>query len=174
MTAARPLALANLLLTFALTPVYAADKPADKDALPAEVSFYKDVRPIFQQHCNGCHQPAKPSGGFVMTSRAELLKAGESDKPGVVPGRPDDSNLVAQVTPHDGKKPLMPRNQPPLPDRDVALINKWIAQGANPLKVKKWAGHASVEFTLKTYGHLWEDNEGDGRIAEATAHSPRR
>jgi integrase len=52
-----------------------------------------------------------------------------------------------------------------------AAVSLWIAQGANPLKVKKWAGHASVEFTLKTYGHLWEDNEGDGRIAEATAQS---
>jgi WD40 repeat protein len=127
MTAARFLALACLLLPSAL---YAADKPADKDALPAEVSFYKDVRPIFQQHCNGCHQPAKPSGGFIMTARAELLKKGESDKPGVVPGQPDASNLVSQVLPHDGKKPLMPRNQPPLADRDVALIKKWIAQGA--------------------------------------------
>jgi WD40 repeat protein len=130
MTAARPLALASLLLTFACAPLTAADKPADKGTLPAEVSFYKDVRPLFQQHCNGCHQPAKPSGGFVMTSRAELLKAGESEKPGVVPGQPDASNLVSQVTPHDGKKPLMPRNQPPLADRDVALIKKWIAQGA--------------------------------------------
>jgi WD40 repeat protein len=130
MTAARPLALASLLLTFAAAPLCAADKPAEKDALPAEVSFYKDVRPIFQQHCNGCHQPAKPSGGFVMTSRAELLKAGESEKPAVVPAKPEGSNLVSQVTPQAGQKPLMPRNLPPLPDRDVALIKKWIAQGA--------------------------------------------
>jgi dipeptidyl aminopeptidase/acylaminoacyl peptidase len=127
MTAARPLALASLLMTFAL---YGADKPAEKDTLPAEVSFYKDVRPIFQLHCSGCHQPAKPSGGFVMTARAELLKQGESEKPGVVPGQPDASNLVHQITPHDGKKPLMPRGLPELPDRDVALIKKWIAQGA--------------------------------------------
>src|SRR5215470_4134644 len=116
MTAARFLAPACLLLPPAL---HAADKPADKDALPAEVSYYKDVRPIFQQHCNGCHQPAKPSGGFVMTDRAALLKSGESDKPGVVPGQPGASNLVAQVSPHDGKKPPMPRNQPPLAGRDV-------------------------------------------------------
>jgi WD40 repeat protein len=126
MTAARFLALASLLLTFALPALHAADK----DALPADVSYYKDVRPIFQQNCNGCHQPAKPSGGFIMTAHAELLKKGESDKAGVVPGQPAASNLVSQVTPHDGKKPLMPRNQPPLADRDVAIIQKWIAQGA--------------------------------------------
>jgi WD40 repeat protein len=123
MTAARFLALACLFtapLAFA----------ADKDPLPTDVSFYKDVRPLFQQHCNGCHQPAKPSGGLVMTSRAELLKKGESDKLAVVPGQPDVSNLVSQIVPHEGKKPLMPRNLDPLPDRDVALIKKWIAQGA--------------------------------------------
>jgi WD40 repeat protein len=130
MTVVRPLALASVLHLLLLAPLCAADKPAEKDTLPTDVSFYKDVRPIFQQHCNGCHQPAKPSGGFVMTARAELLKKGESDKTGVVAGKPDASNLVSQITPHDGKKPLMPRNQPPLIDRDVALIKKWIAQGA--------------------------------------------
>ena len=55
---------------------------------PARVSYYKDVRPVFQQNCNGCHQPAKPLGGFVMTAHAELLKPGERGKPGVVPGKP--------------------------------------------------------------------------------------
>ena len=35
--------------------------PAADPAPPAgKVSYYKDVRPIFQQHCQGCHQPAKP------------------------------------------------------------------------------------------------------------------
>ena len=43
---------------------------------PAKVSYYKDIRPVFQQNCNGCHQPAKPQGGFVMTANADLLKHG--------------------------------------------------------------------------------------------------
>ena len=32
---------------------------ADDQASPAEsgVSYYKDIRPIFQSHCQGCHQP---------------------------------------------------------------------------------------------------------------------
>src|SRR4051812_2944393 len=65
--------------------VRAADPPP---AAPAKVSYYKDVRPIFAQHCNGCHQPAKPQGGYVMTAHADLLKPGEREKPGVVPGKP--------------------------------------------------------------------------------------
>src|SRR5947207_788263 len=67
----------------ALVPAVGAQdkKPAP---VPDTVSYYKDVRPIFVVHCQGCHQPAKPMGGFVMTSHADLLKKGDSDEPGVV------------------------------------------------------------------------------------------
>ena len=68
-------------------------QPAKSDAPPAKVSYYKDVRPIFQQHCQGCHQPAKPQGGYVMTAHADLFKAGESEMPGVVAGKSQDSLL---------------------------------------------------------------------------------
>src|SRR5262249_4719168 len=47
-----------------------------------------------------------------------------------VPGSPDKSQLFAQITPQKGKPPLMPRGKPPLPERDVKLIARWIAQGA--------------------------------------------
>src|SRR3954466_14769084 len=84
--------------------------PADE---PAKVSYYKDVRPIFQQNCNGCHQPAKPMGGVVMTTHADLFKAGERGKVVVVAGKPADSYIVEQVTVHDGKAE-MPKNASPL------------------------------------------------------------
>jgi WD40 repeat protein len=122
--------LAGLLPLVAVPLARGADKPQDKPAEPAQVSYYKDVRPLFQQHCMGCHQPAKPSGGYVMTSHADLLKKGDSDNPGVTPGKLEASFLVHQITPQEGKKPQMPRGQDPLSDRDVALIKKWIAQGA--------------------------------------------
>jgi WD40 repeat protein len=99
-------------------------------AQPAEVSYYRDVRPIFQQYCQGCHQPAKAQGGYVMTSHAALLKKGESAQPGVVPGKPDESMIVFQITPQNGKPPVMPRGREPLKENEVNLIKKWIAQGA--------------------------------------------
>jgi mono/diheme cytochrome c family protein/DNA-binding beta-propeller fold protein YncE len=97
---------------------------------PAPVSYYKDVRPIFQQHCNGCHQPAKPMGGYVMTSHADLLKPGERGKPGVVPGKAAESYLVAQIRPHDNGKAEMPKNRDPLNPVQVKQITDWVAQGA--------------------------------------------
>ena len=52
-----------------------------------------------------------------------------------------------------------------------AAVSLWIEQGANPLKVQKWAGHSTVQFTLDVYGHLWSDPFGDARIAEGAAQS---
>jgi integrase len=36
-----------------------------------------------------------------------------------------------------------------------------IASGANALEIKEWMGHASIQTTYNTYGHLFEDNVDD-------------
>jgi mono/diheme cytochrome c family protein len=112
------------LLAAIILPVAAA---ADE---PPKVSYYKDVRPIFQQHCNGCHQPAKPMGGFVMTTHADLFKAGERGKPGVVAGKPAASYIVEQIKVHANGKAEMPRGREPLNPLVAKTIGDWIAQGA--------------------------------------------
>ncbi len=107
---------------------HAQDKTADKQ--PDTISYYKDVRPIFQQQCQGCHQPAQAKGGYVMTSYADLLKETDNNVPGIVPGRPAESELLKQITSQNGEKPAMPRMKEPLTERDVTIIRKWIEQGA--------------------------------------------
>src|SRR5712691_11513705 len=74
-----------------------SDEPA-KDKEPEHVSYYRQVRPIFQQHCQGCHQPAKDQGGFVMTDYASLLKSGNSNQLGIVPGQWAKSLVFLQIT----------------------------------------------------------------------------
>src|SRR5262245_11607742 len=71
MTTVRSLVGALILVMIRWSPLLGAE--------PTEVSYYKQIRPILQQHCQGCHQPAKPQGGFVMTGHADLFKPGESD-----------------------------------------------------------------------------------------------
>src|SRR5687768_11594712 len=91
-----------------------AQSPAKKDdKLPDKVSYYKDIRPIFMIHCQGCHQPAKAEGSFVMTGHADLFKEGDHLEPGVVAGKPELSMIVKQITPQDGKPPAMPRGKDP-------------------------------------------------------------
>jgi mono/diheme cytochrome c family protein/DNA-binding beta-propeller fold protein YncE len=93
------------------------------------VSYYREVRPIFQQNCQGCHQPAKAQGGYAMTEHALMLKAGESGEPGVVPGKPEASNLLANIRVVGGKAE-MPLNRDPLPAAQISLIERWIREGA--------------------------------------------
>ncbi len=98
-------------------------KPAEK------VSYYRVVRPILQANCQGCHQPAKAKGSYVMTEFKRLLGGGDNEGAAVVPGHAEQSALVKMVTPHDGEV-RMPKGKNPLPDPDVALIATWIQQGA--------------------------------------------
>src|SRR5208283_3788536 len=128
MTMVRTLVCVVALLAASGKPVR-ADQPGQKD-LPAHVSYFKHILPIFQLHCQGCHQPAKPQGDYIMTDHASLLKAGEKEQPGVVPGQPDKSMVIQELLPRDGKPPAMPKGKDPLTDHQVALIKKWITQGA--------------------------------------------
>ncbi|MBI3462282.1 MAG: hypothetical protein HY000_04370, partial [Planctomycetes bacterium] len=102
------------------------DKP---EPAASKVSYYKQVRPVFQANCQGCHQPAKASGKYVMTAFERLLAGGESGEPAVVAGKPDESRLVEMITSKDGK-PEMPRGRKPLVDSEIELIKRWIAEGA--------------------------------------------
>ena len=61
------------------------------------ISFHKDIKPIFQANCNGCHQPAKMKGDYLMTEFVALLEGGETGKIAIVPGKPEDSYLFDQI-----------------------------------------------------------------------------
>jgi WD40 repeat protein len=107
-----------------------ADQQMKKTESSGPVSYYRDIRRMFQQHCQGCHQPAKAQGGYIMTTHKALFDKPNSGDPGIVPSRPELSVLVRQVTPQAGKRPAMPKGRDPLPEGDVNLIKKWIAEGA--------------------------------------------
>ncbi len=121
--------LPRLLAVAAVAVVAAPGAAADPVPPAGPVSYYKDVRPLFQQNCQGCHQPAKAQGGFVMTEVADLLKAADGGKPGVVPGKPTLSHLLDEIRVKDGKAE-MPKNGSPLTAAQYATVEAWIAQGA--------------------------------------------
>lgn len=99
------------------------------EAAGPRVSYYRQIRPIFQAQCWGCHQPAQAKGKYVMTEFDKLLAGGESGEPAIVPGKPDESLLVDLITPL-GDTAEMPKGKPPLKPEQIELIRRWIAQGA--------------------------------------------
>src|SRR3954471_4006069 len=124
-----------ILMTAALAVgAFAAAPPKKEVEDPnAPVSYFKKIRPIFQAQCQGCHQPAKAKGGYVMTDFTRLLAGGEEctkdGKKAVVPKDPEKSLLVQQITPTNGEAE-MPLKKKPLADPEIQLIRKWVAEGA--------------------------------------------
>ena len=94
-----------------------------------KVSYYRDVRPILQANCQGCHQAAKAKGGYVMTDFKRLLAGGDSEGAAVVVKHPEQSAILKMVTPQDGEV-RMPKGKTPLLDNEVAVLRSWIEQGA--------------------------------------------
>ncbi len=117
--------LARLVPALVLLAAAASSGLADGPG-PKPMSFDRDVHPILQRKCQGCHQPAKANGKLVLTSFESLQKGGEGGEV-VVPGSPDESTIVEQIS---GAKPAMPKNAPPLSPAEVETVKRWIAEGA--------------------------------------------
>ena len=64
-----------------------------------------------------------------MTDFEKLIQGGDSGDPAIVPGDPQNSYLVEVITPIDGEAE-MPQKADPLHETEIALINKWVLQGA--------------------------------------------
>ncbi len=101
--------------------------PTAGQAQTAAVSFSRDVRPIFQRSCQGCHQPASKMSGLDLTSYAGLMTGGAKGA-SLAAGDPDASLLVAYVA--GDRQPRMPMGLEPLPDEQIAVLRDWIAAGA--------------------------------------------
>ncbi len=109
-----------------ITATFAFALSEAQTAPPAQVSFYKQIKPILQKRCQGCHQPVAQGGKMILTTY-EAFRAGGSSGPGFVPGKPDQSAIMRFIT---GNPPPMPKNQKPLETAEVELVRKWIEEGA--------------------------------------------
>ena len=65
-----------------------------------------------------------------MTDFNAMLKGGETEHTAVVPGKPDESYLIQQITPVDGHAEMPDEPFSPLNDVELETIRKWILQGA--------------------------------------------
>jgi len=91
------------------------------------VDFQRDVQPIFQSRCVGCHGPEQQMGGLRLDRRADALRGGTQTDIG--PGNADGSRLYHRVIGANfGAR--MPPGGAPLSDDQIEIIRRWIDEGA--------------------------------------------
>lgn len=92
------------------------------------ISYHRQIRPILQQKCQGCHQPAKLKGDLLLTSFEGFAKGGKNGVEWVA-GKPAESLVVKHLKALE-EHSLMPQGGPPLSAEQIALFEAWIRQGA--------------------------------------------
>lgn len=94
------------------------------------VSFCRDVAPVLLKRCAGCHGAAEPKGSYRLHTYEALLKPGESGERPVVVGKAGESTLYRLISSTDADE-RMPREGDPLPPETLALVKRWIDDGAS-------------------------------------------
>jgi len=86
----------------------------------AEPSYFRDIRPVLQRQCQGCHQPNLKSSNLDLTTYDALRAGGKRG--------PAPALLIPYLT--GEMKPQMPLGNPPLPAEQIDLVRAWVAAGA--------------------------------------------
>ncbi|HAZ66560.1 MAG TPA: hypothetical protein DCY41_07385, partial [Opitutae bacterium] len=91
------------------------------------IDFNRDVRPILNNKCMGCHGGVRQAGGISVQYPEDILGKGKSGEICVVPGKPDASELIRRITTtdHDDR---MPKEKPPLSPAEIETLTRWVAQ----------------------------------------------
>jgi len=98
----------------------------------APVDFNREIRPLLVEHCLACHGPDEKSRKADLRLDGLNLSALQTDSGRlIVPGKPDESELVLRLTHADPAKLMPPpKFAKPLNPKQINLLRAWIVQGA--------------------------------------------
>ncbi len=107
------------LLSLVLTAAGAVAEP---------LRYSRDIRPILAEHCFACHGPDR-------AARKARLRLDVRDvavaREALVPGKPDDSKLVARIFSTDPDECMPPpKAKKPLTAQQKDVLRRWVAAGA--------------------------------------------
>src|SRR5215510_2670482 len=142
---------------------------AVQSAAPArQIVFNRDIRPILADKCWGCHGPEAPAKKIKL--RLDSEDAATADlgrgRRAIVPGNPEQSQLVSRITSDDEMTRMPPVNSGrKLTQAEINLLVEWVRQGAlwqrhwsfmtpirpvlPKIKNKEWPKNAIDHFTLE-------------------------
>jgi hypothetical protein len=107
-----------------------------------QVDFSTQIKPILNTKCITCHGGVKKNGGFSLLFKEEAFAATKSGKPAIIPGDAAGSELIKRLHEEDPEL-RMPYEKPKLSKEEIALLTKWIDQGA------QWGQHWAYSLPAK-------------------------
>jgi len=128
-----------LIYAFSLATLFGTTtiEAAEPGQLPETVEFNTHIRPILTTHCVSCHGGVKQAGDLSFVYRDKVLPP---EGWVIEPGDPEASILLDRVTAEDAEEIMPPpEHGDPLSEREIALLTKWIRQGA------EWQEHWAYE-----------------------------
>ena len=128
--------------------------------------FSLKVRGILNAKCLACHGEAgkKLKGDLDLSSRAAMLKGGESEEASLVPGKPLASPLyLAATREHEEDWSAMPpKENDKLTADQLAVLKRWIDLGAPPLGQAPQKRHDSAPAPRPRHGGRVQKNQAQG------------
>ncbi len=101
---------------------------ADTAPSGAAVDFNRDIRPLLSETCFACHGPdeGQRKAKLRLDVREVALKKGA-----IVPGKPEESELIGRVFSADAKSVMPPpKTNKSLSLQQKELLRRWITEGA--------------------------------------------
>jgi len=98
-------------------------------AAQSPTSFKGEVASILLNNCLACHGPKKAEGGYRIDTFERVTAAGESTQPGFVAKNLEGSEAFRRITSTDVNE-RMPLEGDPLAPEQIAVLKKWIEEGA--------------------------------------------
>jgi hypothetical protein len=108
---------------------------------PDSVYFNQQVLPLLVSNCamSGCHDAATAQDGVVLDSYSSVMATGDID-----PFNPWNSDLFEVLVETDPDKRMPPPPAAALSQQQIAMIQTWIAQGAQNLTCDPNAGQCDT------------------------------
>jgi mono/diheme cytochrome c family protein len=121
----RPIRALIVAFGYAVGTTAVAAPSADAEG----IDFAVKVAPLLASRCGTCHGPDAAESGYRIDQREKAFAGGDSGSAGVVPGKPEESELFVRISTSD-KESRMPADGEPLSADEQKLIEEWIAAGA--------------------------------------------
>ncbi len=136
------------LAAFAYCAASLLTEAAAQTKAQRQIDFNRHIEPIFARSCYQCHSAKKAMGQLRLDDRPSAMKGGISG-PSVKPGNSKQSLLMKRIL-GEGGEARMPMGGDPLKPAEIALIRRWIDQGAH-----------------------WSSSDGESAIPESKSAIPK-